>query len=370
MNTDQYFYELLRIALGTQHNLSGVPTQTEWKVLYKMAKKQNLVGICFAGVQKVCDLNHRYYAGMPEVQYLKWMGLAAKIQQRNQTFDNQCAELQKKFAAAGFRSCILKGRGVATLYKNLASLRENGDIDIWVDGTWRQVMDYVNAISPNREFDRKHTHLELFENTTIEIHWLPSILANPLWNKKLQNYYDAAKDQQMTHEVELNSGIGVIAPDEVFQCVHLMLHVYVHFLYEGIGLRQLMDLYFAIRTEQAQEARHFVEQCYRDFGCHRIARQVMWVLSEVFGLEPQYLICEPDERGGRQLLCEIMEGGSLGQHSQENLVVNEHFAHRMLRRLNRRLRLVRYNPVGTICTPWNKISLLLWKCKVIRMYNL
>ena len=45
---DSLFFELIRVAIGTQDRLSRTPSSQEWKVLYDMAKKQSLVGICFA----------------------------------------------------------------------------------------------------------------------------------------------------------------------------------------------------------------------------------------------------------------------------------------------------------------------------------
>lgn len=48
-----------------------------------MAKKQSLVGMCFAGVQKL----QKQQQCPPEMLYLQWMGMAAKIQQRNEVMD-------------------------------------------------------------------------------------------------------------------------------------------------------------------------------------------------------------------------------------------------------------------------------------------
>lgn len=80
--TDKLFFELVRLSIGTTDSLSRVPTAREWGELYAMAKKQSLVGISFAGVQRLCNSDEEYYAGMTELQYLTWMGMAAKIQQR------------------------------------------------------------------------------------------------------------------------------------------------------------------------------------------------------------------------------------------------------------------------------------------------
>ena len=82
-DTNKLFVELIRVAISTQDVLSIAPSVQDWKVLYEMAKKQSLVGICFAGVQK--SFSHSPYRstyseqasgedpsviGMPEMLYL------------------------------------------------------------------------------------------------------------------------------------------------------------------------------------------------------------------------------------------------------------------------------------------------------------
>ena len=104
MNINQLFFELIQVALGTRVCLSHSPTGEEWKVLYEMAKKQSLVGVCFAGVQKLQTQRQE----PPEMLYLTWMGMAAKIQQRNETVNRQCVELQKRLSAEGVKSSILR----------------------------------------------------------------------------------------------------------------------------------------------------------------------------------------------------------------------------------------------------------------------
>ena len=126
------FFELIKVAIGISDSLTRTPSNKEWKVLYDMAKKQSLVGVCFAGIQKLCDSEKCIYCGMDEMLYLTWMGMAAKIQQRNEVVNRQCAELQARLSADGFRSCILKGQGVAQVYpESIRGLRQSGDIDIW-----------------------------------------------------------------------------------------------------------------------------------------------------------------------------------------------------------------------------------------------
>ena len=115
---NEILFELIQVALGTRICLSHTPSADEWGELYAMAKKQSLVGVCFAGVQRLQQQRQE----PPEMLYLTWMGLAAKIQQRNDVVNRRCVELQERLAKDGFRSYIMKGQAVGTLYGSLAEL--------------------------------------------------------------------------------------------------------------------------------------------------------------------------------------------------------------------------------------------------------
>lgn len=353
----------------------------QWDSLFESSVRQGVGAVVFTAVQRMIDEagGECEMIGMSEDLYFTWLGLVTDIQLQNQHINDQCVELVEEFKAYGRKSTILKGQGVASYYRvrseesgvmDFSLLRQPGDIDIWVDGGQQSVMDYVNARTPNREFDRKHTHYMKYDDTSVEVHWTPSISGNPFVNKKLQRYYKDQSTNQMAHEVTLLDGKKIIAPDAAFQCVHLMLHIQGHFLYEGVGLRQLLDLYFVMLDEEVQKAKDQILQRYQEFGLMRMARSVMWVMQEVFGMENALLLCEVDSSGGKELLQEIMEGGNFGKYNSENRVIDETFAQRMKRRLKRRMRLFRFDPVGLMFAPIGKVKTLLWKRRVIKKYNL
>lgn len=367
------FFELIRVAIGTQESLSRLPSAREWGELYKMAQKQSLLGVCFAGLQRLgADADEGYARiGINEMLYLTWLGLAAKIQQKNEAVNRQCAKLQKQLSNDGLSSCVLKGQGIAVLYDGLSGLRQSGDIDIWIDGGWEKVMDYVNARTPNREFDMKHTHYEAFEDTVVETHWRPSVGSDPLVNRKLTAYFEREKERQFGNKVKLGGGLEMCAPTADFQLVHAMLHVYGHFLYEGVGMRQMMDLYFAQKTLSNSPLKgEDVKKTLKSLGMMRFVAATQYVMQEVFGMSKEELLCESDIKCGKELLNEIMIGGNFGHHNEENKVKGETFAQRMKRHLKRRIRLIRFNPMGMLFAPFGKVRVLLWKRMVIKKYNL
>ena len=63
------FYQLIQVALGLRPFLSHSPSADEWGELYAMATKQSLIGVCFAGVQKLQTQRQE----PPEMTYLTWI---------------------------------------------------------------------------------------------------------------------------------------------------------------------------------------------------------------------------------------------------------------------------------------------------------
>ena len=68
------FYELLQVSVGNKVCLSQTPSADEWGVLYAIAKKQSLVGVCFAGIRKLVLQEQ----APEDMLYLTWLGMAAK----------------------------------------------------------------------------------------------------------------------------------------------------------------------------------------------------------------------------------------------------------------------------------------------------
>ena len=362
----QLFFELIQVAIGNRESLSKTPTLEEWMSLYSMASKQALAGVCAAALERLKAHGQR----PPEPLLWKWIGTVAEIQQRNERLNKQCVKLQKILLRDGFRSSVLKGQGVALYYPDgLSSYRQPGDIDIWVDAPRDVVIDYAMKLCPNRVFDAKHIHCNVFRDTEIEMHWVPSVSPVPSINKKLEKFYNEQRERQMTHNLELcRDGAQLVTPDVRFNAVYLLNHMLGHFLYEGIGLRQMMDYYFILL--KLGNGQRSVLQAWKEFGLDKFAASVMYVMQIVFGMSEDEVLCKPDSKGGRVVLQEIMEGGNFGFYSQENQVRGESWWHHAKRRFTRRLRLIQYDPKGLLWQPIYRVRLGLWRRRVLNKYGL
>ena len=383
------FLELLQIAIGKRDRLSHTPTMEEWRGLFADAKKQSMVGIAFEGVQKL----HKDQ-WPPQALLFKWIGTTEIIKQRNALLDKQCVKLQKRFHDVGVRSSILKGQGMARLYEAypqplpkgkgsevpkgdwLGILRQPGDIDIYVDCGRKRLFEIVDSSefrgerlsddksrkSLIRDWDYKHLHLDVFKDTEVEVHYRVEVLLNLWKNRKLQRWFKE-------HEELLFSQNGdLITPTIEFNRFYILLHIYRHFLYEGVGLRQLLDYYFVLKSltpspSPKGEGSSLIglTKLLRQLGMWKFARGVMWVLQEVFGLEKEYMICEPLESEGRFILSEVMAGGNFGHHDERLLSEKGGKLQTLKKVIKHNAHLMRHYPTEILWPPiwfvWHK----LWK---------
>lgn len=315
------FFSLLQLSIGSGETLSRHPSEEEWGELYKMAAKQALVGICFVGVRRYMEASSQSgdVPVVPRKIYFQWLGMAAQIQQRNGVMDERCVELQSKLRLYGINSAILKGQAVAAYYGELKDWRQPGDIDVYVDCGREKAIEYAQSIKQEYvEWDYKHLHLKIFKDAEVEMHYRPEVLLNLAKNKRLQKWFQSEESQQriFQHEGKL------VAPSEDFNLFYILLHIYRHFLYEGVGLRQLMDYYFVLKAVSEQKHKSMGMQAIESFGMTRFAKGVMWIMQRVFGLDKLYLLYEPDEKEGRYILDQIMASGNFG-HYDERLKINK-----------------------------------------------
>ena len=164
-----------------------------------------------------------------------------------------------------------------------------------------------------------------------------------------------------------NRKASIVTPTASFNAIFLLYHIYGHFLYEGVGLRQIMDLYFVIlRVEDEQ---NIILSGWKDFGIEKFAASVMYVLHKVFDMPKDKLLCEPDDKGGATLLSEILGGGNFGLYKKENQIRNESLFNHIRRRIKHRFKLLRYDPFGLFWRPLYRLKLERWKQGVLRQYN-
>ena len=368
------FFALIRVSIGRQERLSHTPTEMEWRQLYALAEKQALIGVCFTGVQRLQKLGY----DIPMDLYMKWLGMAAKIQQRNELMNRRCVEVQRMLAKEGMRMSILKGQGVARYYKlkdeslelranSLGMLRQSGDIDVYVDGGMEKVLRWCRERYGDVEFDYINAHVPMFKDVEVELHWRVGSMTNLFKNRKLQRWLEREETKEMIlgGKADLKpSETSLTVPSLEFNAFYLMLHCYHHVFESGLGLRQLMDYYFLLMARNNLNLDLNINELFRKFGMERFVRAVMWIMQEVFWLERECLLCEPDEKEGRYILGEVMAGGNFGHHDERIRKVGRGKWFEVFAKIQHAMHLLRRYPSEAMWMPVWMVYHFVWKKRI------
>lgn len=359
------FFDFLRFCIGA--TTEGIPESVkdaDWGVLYGIAKKQALIGVLFHGIQQLPK------ELAPDGDLLMtWMGMAQRIKQQNMRLFMDSVKVCKNFKNVGFRNCILKGQGNALLYPD-PYMRIPGDIDIYLNGGRKRIMEYVGKVCPNQVMRYHHMDFPVMK-TPIEVHFTPSYLFCPWHNRRMQKWFGKVMDLQCSNVVTLPDGYGEITiPTLSFNVIYILSHLYRHVFTEGIGLRQLLDYYFVIvtwhtnltLTDLKSTDLAMLQRDLKWLGLWKFAGAVMYVLHEVFGLEEEKMIAPINEKEGAFLLDEIVRGGNFGQYDDRlGDKTGEGKVHRYFRMTLRNMRFVKHYPIEAICEPLFRTWFWTWK---------
>ena len=256
------FFELIRIAIGQQERLRSTPTAEEWKEVYDLAQRQTLTGIAFCGVQRLPEEQRP-----PRQLLMKWYMAAEQIRRKNEQMDRRTLAVANKFAEEGFPGVVLKGQGVAQLYRveqiensklkiedchpegdarenenknendndnenlgigkfsilnsqfSIKEYRTPGDIDIWLFGERKDILRYVRRHVPDCKPVYHHVDFPVIEGLPIEVHFTPSWMNSPFTNRRLQRWFkrttvNSLRSTDDRRQTTVNRAVSALTSDE------------------------------------------------------------------------------------------------------------------------------------------------------------
>ena len=318
----QLFFELLRTAIGQRKVLSAVPSAKEWEALYGLLSKHTLLGIGYVAIQKLPQEQWP-----PKMLVLKWTSVATAISRQNKTLNEECKSLCEEFRHDGVSSVVIKGQSNLENYpEELRWYRTPGDIDLWCQvSNGVEIGEMVNGevvksehygiagvIESCKQYERcrgrdipwhrvlyYHCELKSDNGIAIEPHYRISYLHSPVRNHRLQKWFKNHFDICLQNKCQLGFPVLTSSVNVVYQLVHLYRHVFEG----GVGLRQLMDYYFALMVwhNDVMECKDLQTQgmwseglgthvmsaqevmaVLQSFGMGKFTSAVMFVLHEVF----------------------------------------------------------------------------------------
>ena len=356
----------LNYCLGKKVDMSMVVANLDWRQLYTFASNQAILGFCFDGINR---LGQEYPDELKQNPIgrdllMTWMGAAQQIHRQNLKVNMVANKLYSMFREDGLRCCILKGQGNALMYPNPYS-RTPGDIDVWVNASREQITEYVQKHFEIGDDIRFH-HLETsLDGVPVELHFFPCSMNNPLYHARLQMWFKRNADLQCSNVVSLPDGIGEIAiPTTAFNVIYQLTHLYHHFFDEGIGMRQIIDYYYVVNNDELLVIRDTLQRELKHLGLWKFVRAVMYVLHEALGLSEEKMIAPMDEKRGKLLLAEILNGGNFGQHfTKYGHFTQQGMAKKYFLKIWRNMHFVRYYPAEALCEPIFRTWHFFWRMK-------
>ena len=347
-----------------------VVAKLDWQQLYSFASKQAILGFCFDGIER---LGHELPLSLKENPIgqdllMAWMGKAQQIRRQNMKVNDAAAKLYRQLREDGLRCCVLKGQGNAQMYPNLYS-RNPGDIDVWVNASRGKITEYAKKHFILEEDIRYH-HLDTsMDGVPVELHFFPCVMNNPIYNRRLQKWFKRNVDLQCSNVVSLPDDSGEIAvPTTAFNVIYRLCHLYHHSFDEGVGFRQIIDYYLVINSlpqiTQINTDLDALQRELKHLGLWKFAGAVMYVLHEVLGLQNEKMICPMEEKRGKLLLSEIMDGGNFGKHfSKYGHFTQQGMAKKYFLKIWRNMHFVRYYPAEALSEPVFRTWHFFWRLR-------
>lgn len=292
------FFQLLRFSLGIAEEFPTGLTEQQWARLYQLSLKHAIIGVTYTGIE-------RMPAGQrPPIEVTaQWYIDADNIKRMNANLNEEARKVTEMFVEEGRRTAILKGQANARLYPHPES-RHPGDIDIWVEGGEEKVLELLRQKGLMDDSTRVfYHHIQFYvgEHVEVEVHFRPTSCKS----QQVQDFLNRELEQ-VTLCPE-----GFYIPSTPFALVMQLAHIRTHLFSKGVGLRQLIDYYFLLRSCTPEERRRVGENL-KSLGMYHAAAALMWLLGEIFLLDEQYMLVRPNARSGRWMLAEVLEKGNFG----------------------------------------------------------
>ena len=398
------FFEFLQVAIGNRESLSRELSDNEWQDIFRLLKEHALIGVGFSAVERL----HAKGVVCPPGLRMKWFAVVVQIERRNEQLNGLCKKVTEQYEHDGLSTCILKGQGNQLNYpENLRMRRMSGDIDIWClppkEGleiavhTGRNSVEYVkyhgvravieyvklqHRICGSNKKPRPiyhHVDAPAIEGVEVEAHFRTGYIHSPLRNWRMQRWFAQHYEGCAANK----TSYGFSMPTPPVNVIYQMTHLFSHYFQEGVGLRQILDMYYTLIAwrenvengcgQQSQGmwseglgtpvmSKEEVMAVLRSFGMGKFAAAVMYVLFEVFSMPTHYYICEPNEKEGRKLLAEIMQGGNFGQYDTRDAALKKGgIVKHGIWKLKRVMRLVRSYPEEALWEPVFRVYHLIWR---------
>ncbi len=291
----------------------------EWKAMADLAVKQSVAGVFFDGMQ---HLYQTYGDVLPKEDWAREIkgrlfGITMQLEQRNR---KQVAVMNKVGAFLKQHGCqmmVMKGQACATMYPNPLH-RSIGDIDCYLYNDYEKGNELIRQTGVHVD-DSWYKHSEFcIEGETFENHQYFVTTRGGERYKRLDRKLKCLAQQEMRVEsgemeesipsdlsdkplnsdnnslIVNRSSLNVHYPPVMFNALFLTYHACIHFVSEGLRLKQVLDWVMFVKVHQEEVDWKALHAMCVEYKLDRFLSVMNAIAVEVFGVERKAteMVCE------------------------------------------------------------------------------
>lgn len=278
---EKVFFSLLRNAFwGSEIDIpEGF---ADWGDVARTAKIQSALGV--AGDVMLSD--SRIASAMSQELRTKVKTFIMANMMTHGKLNGVLVNVVSHLSAAGIRSVLLKGQGLAQYYPK-PELRQCGDIDLYVGlERYADSYDVVKPLATQID-DRKALevgkHYDFFVGkVAVEMHRYSDRYPTP----KLDRIYQEVSLKGLNEDLVplMFSGQTVYTPSDEYNAFYIFSHLFHHFLINGLGARQLCDWMLFLRARSSHIDMSSLETILRRLDMLKPWQAFGCVLVKYFGM--------------------------------------------------------------------------------------
>lgn len=212
---------------------------------------------------------------------------------------------------------VFKGQTAASYYPH-PEMRTSGDVDFYVfKKDWDRAKSLLEKEVTITD-DHSGQHLEFTKDgVPFEMHYHTAVFASGskqrYWDELIESYFNEVLDHAKINDVE----VPTLPP--TLNAIYLFVHIYHHFLKEGIAPRQFIDwmMFFEAKHEEivvseltAKLERLGLIRAFKAFGA---------ILTEVLGMDVKffpYSLTYRDKKYVDKIMSIVLRYGNFGKYGR------------------------------------------------------
>lgn len=281
----------------------------DWPVLFELAKEQSVLGITFQGIQQLpSELRP------PRNLLFQWIGYAEAIKKNNEKINECLVKLIQELEECGIEPLVVKGQINASEYAEPLS-RQSGDIDVFImKQQWNKVEQWIKDNKYMYSSTSAEKHIEInYHKITIEFHFhlnmFSSKSAMSYWQREIED-----KAWERLRYVFIN-GKKIRTLGITDTLVYLMVHAHHHLITQGIGLRQMQDMYHFLKNHFNELDIALLHQHLHGIIHEQAFNAYLALINKYLGLSDNYLPVDlhiKDYVYADKIMEEIWRGANFG----------------------------------------------------------